>query len=558
MAKRTKNNKGRGNNKQKSSRKNQHAETTAQTPASNEPNAQVKQKLFRAVFSGTIEQLTAMHIGGHSEKDPKASTFYCDGSDRLTMRGTALAGAMIAHLRKMGFDTIPPYISDASDGHRQSRWRIHNLHPRNSKINRGSPVEEKRNMIGVVAKTRGAATEKRALLELNILPKNTVWPFIIEVDILNDDDGLDAEKMLLALLNDWKINGAWIGANAARGMGLVKVSQFKHYRLTSDDMDWWPDATSEDKSLKNAFDILADQHRKRSVPTGTITPIALPANPWHRLTIEGNIGIGVNHDEYGVDSLSLGDTANKSHGKTYWGNTGSPLLAPLGISDKNTWLANTQDWTLMIAMTSTLCDNQRSLRPLIPGSSLRGSLRHATARYLRGEDINIPDANIKDSRWNNMEPGQAKTFADLFGFVDELASPTEPDATDGALIVPDCVADTGDFSLAVLEPHAEDEFAGGVYDSGKFNRIHLMEATFKPRLIIEARDEDTLQQYLNLLLPVLKLSSIGMLDLGGGAFRGAGWPQWRAHTLSYSRYGEQKPYKNTNIPDMAECTPEVT
>jgi hypothetical protein len=84
--------------------------------------------------------------------------------------------------------------------------------------------------------------------------------------------------------------------------------------------------------------------------------------------------------------------------------------------------------------------------------------------------------------------------------------------------------ETAAIDLAWLQLHAEDEFAGGAFGSAKFDRIAVMNGTFRFKMVLEGASNAE----RNALEKVLELARAGQIGIGGGQWRGHGWVRWTA------------------------------
>jgi CRISPR/Cas system CSM-associated protein Csm3 (group 7 of RAMP superfamily) len=146
---------------------------------------------------------------------------------------------------------------------------------------------------------------------------------------------------------------------------------------------------------------------------------------------------------------------------------------------------------------SELHPNQNVTRlPYIPGSALRGPLRHALARLLKAEG------------------DEAQRAEALFGTVERSAK----------LLIRDALPEEAvPLQLAWLQHHAEDEFAGGAYGSAKFDRVAVMQGRFAWKMILE----DATPDEKTALKKLFALAHAGQIGIGGGQWRGHGWLRWQ-------------------------------
>jgi len=149
-------------------------------------------------------------------------------------------------------------------------------------------------------------------------------------------------------------------------------------------------------------------------------------------------------------------------------------------------------------------------RPVLPGSSLRGPMRHALSRALRAAGEDVQDPHPVQGDVGSTDPAGA-----VFGTV----------ATSSRVLIRDGHA-AGDWAAARLHMHAEDEFSAGSYGSAKRDAVRLLRATFPMRILVEGPDEDTIDPLVERLDGLVALGALGHLPVGGHKTRGAGWGRW--------------------------------
>lgn len=415
---------------------------------------------YRTLFVGTLIQESFLSIGGTDDPTASMDSPLCrDGSDRQTLRGTSLAGALIATLRRI--QPVPASIS----GSKPSVWRCFNSHPLQS-----NPLPTVRQHVAIDAQTGGAKTGM--LFDVETLPPQTRWSFLLEVDTSCDSQAADLARQVLG---HWVAGRCLLGREVARGLGWMRLIECQEYQLTNEHIAQWPQARATDhypQYIAAQFAELA-----QSVPladatlpgwyeiSGTLT--AGDYQPtWHDVNDTGSC--------YGLDSLSIGGHASEEL-LVSWNDH---FLAPDGMD--NPAASFDPDFTVVT----------HDHLPYIPGSSLRGALRHALARLVK--------ANVVDA---------------LFGHVDESAK----------LLICDAFPDDDlAVQLAWFQHHAEDEFAGGTCESAKFDRVAVMQGQFRWKMVVEDANAEELEA-LKVLFTLANHSQIG---LGGGQWRGHGWLHW--------------------------------
>jgi CRISPR/Cas system CSM-associated protein Csm3 (group 7 of RAMP superfamily) len=435
------------------------------------------QQPYRTLFIGTLVQESFLSLGGTDDPFTTVDSPFCrDGNGRPTLRGSGLAGALIATLRRLRGD-IPEKISGNAQGQHASVWRFFNSHPNITAF-------ADRQHVAIDHKT-GAATEG-ALFNVETLPPATCWPFLLEVDTTGENGSNFADLAEKALAH-WVAGRCLLGREVARGMGWLRLDDLKEYTLTTAHIDDWPNAKKSEKYP----DYLVQLAKDRQLDVKQISAATIPLPGWREYTLA--LSAGERNDGYGIDSLSIGGHASEELA-TSWDES---FLAPDGISEQAAKSGFDPDFAVV-----TLEQNGKRM-PYIPGSSLRGPLRHALAR--------LP----KDGK--KPEP-----------LVNHLFGTTEASAK---LLIRDAflIEDTEKpMQLAWFQHHAEDEFAGGAYASSKFDRIAVMQGCFSTRLVIEDASDDEIAAFET----IKKLAEQGQIGIGGGQWRGHGWLPWVISELS--------------------------
>ncbi|MBM4368779.1 MAG: hypothetical protein FJ102_21375 [Deltaproteobacteria bacterium] len=165
--------------------------------------------------------------------------------------------------------------------------------------------------------------------------------------------------------------------------------------------------------------------------------------------------------------------------------------------------------------------------PFIPGSSLRGPLAHALSRELRRRGVPVEDPNVSgpDGPGAPMAEKEVRDLrAQYFGTVTRSAR----------VLVRDAYLEEGaGWTAALLNHHAEDEFAGGPFESAKFTSLAVLAGRFGWRMVVECPDKAALVQAGGVVAALVGtvgnkdgLASLGMVPLGGRKWRGAGWAPW--------------------------------
>lgn len=426
---------------------------------------------YRTLFVGTLVQESFLSVGGTDDPFTTVDSPFCrDGRDRPTLRGTGLAGALVATLRRTN-GAVPQEISGSSDGAIPSVWRTFSSHPA------GLPKEAFRQHVAIDKQTDAAATG--ALFNVETLPPGTRWPFLLEIDTSRCPDAADLAREALA---QWAAGRCLIGREVARGLGWMRLDDLHEYPLTTEHIDQWPNASF-------TADYPAHIAKTFAHLGATVAPATNQAP--NTLEISGRLIAGARPDGYGIDSLSIGGHASEELAAEW----DKRFLAPEGMDADKARLGFDPDFAVV-----TYVRNGKRL-PYIPGSSLRGPLRHALARLLRarGQDTMLVDT--------------------LFGTTDKGSA---------RLLIRDALPVEGEpIQFAWLQHHAEDEFTAGAYGSSKFDRITVMEGTFAWKMVLEAAGTEELKLHHDTgLQPLLELAQTGQIGLGGGQWRGHGWLRW--------------------------------
>ena len=166
------------------------------------------------------------------------------------------------------------------------------------------------------------------------------------------------------------------------------------------------------------------------------------------------------------------------------------------------------------ALVMTNIEGKR--RPFIPGSALRGPLRHALERHYR-----------TSGQWETYQSKLRKFFGALdSSMANEVENNTSSDAYAAALLISDAELADENWQAAWFHLHAEDEFVSGAYGSSKFDRLALINAKFKGRLVLETTNEILENDFQEFLHKLQELAEGGDIAIGGGQWRGHGWVRW--------------------------------
>lgn len=432
---------------------------------------------YRTLYLGTLVQESFLSAGGTDDPDTTVDSPFCrDGQGRPTLRGSGLAGALVATLRRICDQqgmAVPTMISGSDKGRQPSVWRFFNSHPLHE------PHPAYRQHVAIDHRTGAAATG--ALFNVETLPPGTRWPFLLEVDTSRFPDAASLAREALA---HWVAGRCLIGHDVARGLGWMRLEGLREYPLrVADHLQLWPHATRADEYPAYIAATFGDYSE---VPAAKDT---LPG--W--LEISGTVSAGEREDGYGIDSLSIGGHASEEIAAAW----DSRFLAPDGMTEQAAKNLFDPDF----AVVTWEREGQRL--PYIPGSSLRGPLRHALARLLREGGR---DQKVVEDLFGSSDPGATASSSAKLLIRDALPveDPNHP------------------MRLAWLQHHAEDEFTGGAYESSKFDRVAVMEGRFAWKMVLEGVNREERQA----LSRLFDLARQGQIGIGGGQWRGHGWLRW--------------------------------
>ena len=252
-------------------------------------------------------------------------------------------------------------------------------------------------------------------------------------------------------------------------MGWMTLTDLHVYELKADRVDEWPNAEVTQDYPTYVRETFGEGESVKP------TPKDLPG--W--IEINGSLHAGQREDGWGIDSLSVGGHASEELAAAW----DERFLAPEGMPLNDAQEAFDPDFAVIT------WDKSGERIPFIPGSSIRGPLRHAQSRL---------NADLVDS---------------LFGTISNSAK----------LLIRDALPlDQTEINLAWLQHHAEDEFAGGAYGSAKFDRVTVMQGSFGAKLVLE----DATDVQKSALGKLLELAKQGQIGIGGGQWRGHGWLRW--------------------------------
>jgi hypothetical protein len=151
-------------------------------------------------------------------------------------------------------------------------------------------------------------------------------------------------------------------------------------------------------------------------------------------------------------------------------------------------------------------------RPLLPGASVRGPIRHEFSRTERAAGREVKDPHLVQGDVGADDPaGRA------FGTVSQSSR----------ILIRDARAEAG-WAAAKLHMHAEDEFSAGSFGSAKRDAVRLLQGEFPVRVVIEGASPKDVDPLVQTIDRQVALGALGHLPLGGHKTRGAGSGRWQA------------------------------
>ncbi len=433
------------------------------------------------LFTATLVQDSALSVSGLDRETSADQPFaLVDGVPTLVGRG--LKGAAVA-MAKRFFDPLPRAVSDdiKHGALRRSAWEFSDA------TTTGVP----RVRAGVGIRHKTGARAGGVLYDREVISAGTRWQLSFRVDrsfALDDAEFTEAEGILgYVLVEHWAKGRCWLGGGAARGLGWCHLDDLKAYRFDEAAYEAW--VTSGRTTLPAAL---------------TTVPTVAPTRSWCFRTLDVNVSFGeykpeTNEAAWGLDMFAVGphDT-ERAVQPTGDGNWAKPA-----------WATNTQTPDALSTDRALLMDGGR---PLLPGVSVRGPIRHAFSRLERAAGRDVMDPHLVQGNVGEDDPaGKA------FGTVSKSSR----------ILIRDARAESK-WSAAKLHMHAEDEFSAGSYGSAKRDAVRVLKGTFPVRIVVEGTTEDEVAPLVKLVDRQVALGALGHLLIGGHKTRGAGAGHWQA------------------------------
>ncbi len=548
--------------------------------------------LYRTVIRGKLIQESPLAALATAPDSRETDTFQRDGLGRLTLYGSALAGGLIETAARIVPDLLgeplpgtgsaqptgsripeqsyrsitakrrgrhrkaPKASQSTSEPFDQSVWIFENAH-----IHGDPPTTEWRQGVGIRQATGAAARDKGPLYDFEVVPTGTAWTFQLEIDTHRGSEL--AEHLAVLALDEWCRGRAWLGGRAVRGYGWCRLEIDMAVRLVADlpTLQAWPDNTADPAEALEAARCLPDSQTLEwnDLVTNARNEVGLPPaeQAWHYLCLEIEADITSPSDtRYGFDPLRI---------------AGHPLgLDPL--PDEDRWQPHSgkpEPRELDRPFLRTASKGKDGFQPALPGSGIRGPLRHAASRLLRMAGTAVRDPNdstdpeasklIQAIRKLREEGTQDLSSVDVRLRADLLTQWLGAEELSSWVLIREAQFH-GSPRYARLQLHAEDEFTAGVYGNAKFDAELLVQGTFRFPIVIELppyrppsrplqgkkkpKQEDPsidlrrrLAELDQWLVPALQLAQFGHVPLGGGKWSGSGWLPWRIRAIAAERAG---------------------
>ena len=508
------------------------------------------------VFTGLLTQRSALSVGGSDEAGLLDDVVCRDGLGRPTLRGSNMAGNLFDTLRKLGYPELPAVVTGNAITKRNDEFigesvvRVWASHPKAIwHATAASDVPAYPRQSNGIRQDTGAA-QTGALFDLEVLPVDTQWPFVIEFDAWRytqlmegrqftklmqgsgDWSALQALGALRAAISQWEAGFCWIGRGVARGMGWMVASHVKTHAIPNDEALTWTAAALFNDSIRRDFGkfvgTLPEDDKAKPNP-----PPTEQSKVWGYIRINGMLTAGVRHDGYGLDSLSIGGHQSATD---FISLDAAHLTKPTDINSYK----RTPDMSLAFS-PRTAPDGKTVWEPYIPGSSIRGPLRHRLSHDRRalGEDVLDPVNGERYASAYGQGPAEPSppmsgrySLNELFG---ELPSQAEEPSTHSArLLVRDAYLDAKSKSAwkyAVMQLHAEDEFTGGAFAGSKFDRLAILKGRFEWEMVIEfpPYEEKQAAAAAKEIRERIEQSGGHGVTVGGAQWRGHGWLTWSVY-----------------------------
>lgn len=436
------------------------------------------------LFTATLVQDSALSVSGLDREASADQPFaLVDGVPTLVGRG--LKGAAVA-MAKRFFKELPHAVSDVvREGEkralRRSAWEFADA------TTTGVP----RIRAGVGIRHKTGARAGGVLYDREVIPARTKWQLAFRVDrsfALDDAEFTEAEGILgYVLAEHWAKGRCWLGGGAARGLGWCHLDDLKAYRFDEAAYEAW--VTSGRTTLPAAL---------------ATAPTVSPTRSWCFRTLDVTVSFGEYKPEENAPAWGLDMFAAGPHDTEH-------AVQPTGDGQwaKPPWATNAQTPDALSTDRALLMDGGR---PLLPGASVRGPMRHAFSRLERATGHDVKDPHLVQG-----DVGEDDPAGKAFGTVSQSSR----------ILIRDARAE-GEWAAAKLHMHAEDEFSAGSFGSAKRDAVRVLKGTFPVRIVVEGATEDEVAPLVKLVDRQVALGALGHLPIGGHKTRGAGAGHWQA------------------------------
>jgi len=443
------------------------------------------------LFTATLVQDSALSVSGLDREISADQSFALvktsvDGKETFvpTLVGRGLKGAAVA-MAKRFFNPLPRAVSDdiKHGALRRSAWEFADATTKS--------LLRMRAGVGIRHKT--GARAGGVLYDREVIPAGTTWQLNFRVDrsyALDDAEFMEAEGILgFVLVEHWAKGRCWLGGGAARGRGWCHLEDLKTYRLDEAAYETW--VTSGRTHLPHALPAV---------------PMVSPTRSWCFRTLDVNVSFGEYKPEpteaaWGLDMFAVGphdaERAVQPTGDGTWA--------------KPAWATSAQTLDALSTDRALLMEDGR---PLLPGASVRGPIRHAFSRMERATGHDVKDPHLVQG-----DVGKDDVAGEAFGTVSRSSR----------ILIRDARAE-GEWAAAKLHMHAEDEFSAGSYGSAKRDAVRVLQGTFPVRIVVEGdgNKPEEVEQLVKLIDRQVAFGALGHLPVGGHKTRGAGAGHWQA------------------------------
>ncbi len=462
------------------------------------------------VFKATLVQDSALSVSGLDRDNSSDQPFSID-DDGPVLVGRGLKGAAVAMARRF-FEPLPRSISEDAERKtalRRSAWEFLHARPEGA-------AREARLRAGVGIRHKTGARAGGVLYDREVFPAGTRWRMEIRVDWSHAGSAAQETEGILGyvLAEHWRHGRCWLGGGAARGLGWCHLENLEAWRLD-----------------ERAYDRWVVSGRRKLPKSLSHVPIVQPTRSWCFRTIDIEITAGEHRPDpdgpaWGLDMLAIGPhDADRAFQRTGDGNWARPSWATRRDSAPPELSTD----------RAILMDGDR---PVLPGSTLRGPMRHALSRILRAQGLDVQDPHPVQGK-----VGASDRAGQVFGTVE----------TSSRVLIRDGRA-AGDWAAARLHMHAEDEFSAGSYGSAKRDAVRLLRASFPVRVVVEGPAAQDVEPLVAEIDRLVALGALGHLPIGGHKTRGAGWGRWIPGDWQVDNVEKERSWEEPPEPEPPDST----